>query len=119
VQEALVGTKEALVGMSDEAWAAAAAKRSKGLVHLLGIEEAEAGDTSIKGRLSIIAKLKAAKRAEIGRGQTGSWLYDVNRHLSICASLRKEYEALEEILDSGKPAASQRNRADNVIELRP
>ena len=86
-----MGTREKLVGISDEAWAAAAAKRSKGLVHLLGIEEREAGDTSIKGRLTIIAKLKAAKRAEIGRGQTGSWLYDVNRHLSICACLRKEY----------------------------
>ena len=91
-----MGTKEALVGMSDEAWAAAAEKRCKGLVHLLGIGEEEAGDTSIRGRLSIIAKLKAAKRAEIGRGQTGSWLYDVNRHLSICACLRREYEALEE-----------------------
>jgi hypothetical protein len=59
--------REALVGMSDEAWAAAAAKRCRGLVHLLGIEEREAGDTSIKGRLTIIAKLKAAKRAEIAR----------------------------------------------------
>jgi hypothetical protein len=114
-----VGTREAFVGISDEAWAAAAAKRSKGLVHLLGIEEREAGDTSIKGRLTIIAKLKAAKRAEIGRGQTGSWLYDVNRHLSICACLRKEYEALEDILDSNKPAPSHRMRANNVIELRP
>ena len=114
-----MGTREALVGMSDEAWAAAAEKRCKGLVHLLGIGEEEAGDTSIRGRLSIIAKLKAAKRAEIGRGQTGSWLYDVNRHLSICACLRREYEALEEILDGGRPLPSQRKRADNVIELRP
>ena len=77
-----MGTREALVGISDEAWAAAAAKRCKGLIHLLGIEEGEAGDTSIKGRLTVIGKLKAAKRAEIGRGQTGSWLYDVNRHLA-------------------------------------
>ena len=38
-----MGTREALVGISDEAWAAAAAKRCKGLVHLLGIEEREAG----------------------------------------------------------------------------
>ena len=114
-----MGAREALMGIRDEARAAAAAKRCKGLVHLLGIEEAEAGDTSIKGRLSIIAKLKAAKRAEIGRGQTGSWLYDVNRHLSICACLRKEYEALEDILDGNKPAPSQRTRANNVIELRP
>ena len=114
-----MGTREALVGISDEAWAAATAKRCKGLIYLLGIEEREAGDTSIKGRLTVIGKLKAAKRAEIGRGQTGSWLYDVNRHLSICACLRKEYEALEDILDSNKPAPSQWTRANNVIELRP
>jgi hypothetical protein len=111
--------QEALVGISDEAWAVAAEKRCKGLVHLLGIGDLEAGDTSIKGRLSIIAKLKAARRSEIARGQTGSWLYDVNRHLSICACLRREYEALEEILDGSNPAPSQRKRADNVIELRP
>ena len=107
------------MGISDEAWAVAAEKRCKGLVHLLGIGDLEAGDTSIKGRLSVIAKLKAAKRSEITRGQTGSWLYDVNRHLSICACLRREYEALEEILDCGYPAPIQRKRADNVIELRP
>ena len=107
------------MGIRDEAWAVAAEKRCKGLVHLLGIGDLEAGDTSIKGRLSIIAKLKAAKRSEISRGQTGSWLYDVNRHLSICACLRREYETLEEILDGSNPAPSQRKRADNVIELRP
>ena len=107
------------MGISDEAWAVAAEKRCKGLVHLLGIGDLEASDTSIKGRLTVIARLKAAKRSEITRGQTGSWLYDVNRHLSICACLRREYEALEEILDGGYPAPSQRKRADNVIELRP
>ncbi len=107
------------MGISDETWAVAAEKRCKGLVHLLGIGDLEAGDTSIKGRLSIITKLKAARRSEISRGQTGSWLYDVNRHLSICACLRREYEALEEILDGSNPAPSRRRHADNVIELRP
>ena len=107
------------MGISEKAWAVAAERRCKGLVHLLGIGDSEAGDTSIKGRLTIIAKLKAARRSEIARGQTGSWLYDVNRHLSICACLRKEYEALEEVLDGSMLAPSQRKRADNVIELRP
>ena len=53
------------MGISDKATTAAAEKRCKGLVQLLGIADLEAGDTSIKGRLSIIAKLKAAKRSEI------------------------------------------------------
>lgn len=102
-----------------DALAVAAERRCKGLVQLLGIGEREAADASIKGRLAIIAKLKAAKRSEIARGQTGSWLYDVNRHLTICAALRKEYEALEEILDGYKPAVIQRKRAGDAIELRP
>ncbi len=106
------------MSVTDEAAHAAREKRCKGLMALLGIGEAEAGDTTIKGRLVIIAKLKAAKRAEIARGHTGSWLYDVNRHLSICAVLRKEYEALGEILD-GKAAPPPQWRAGNVIELRP
>jgi len=86
-------------------------KRRKALTHLLGIGEAEASDTSLQGRLSIIAKLKAARRAEIARGQTGSWLYDVNRHLNICAFLRREYDALEETLagDEAHVSAPPRN----------
>ncbi len=107
------------MGSRNETLVAAAEKRCIGLVHLLGIEEEDARDTTIRGRLSIIAKLKAARRAEIARGQTGSWLYDVNRHLSICACLRKEYEALEEVLDGGRRVPSQRNLTANVIELRP
>jgi len=86
-------------------------KRTRGLARLLGIGEAEAGDTTITGRLFVIAKLKAAKRAEIERGKAGSWLYDVNRHLSICARLRKEYEALEDFLAAGEEALRHKRRA--------
>ncbi len=110
------------MGVRDEASNAAEEKRCKGLAQLLGIGEAEASDTSTKGRLSVIAKLKAAKRAEIARGQTGSWLYDVNRHLSICACLRKEYEALEDLLAKGEPALNRHRRAEHASEaerLRP
>jgi hypothetical protein len=85
-------------------------KRTRGLTQLLGVAEAEAGDTSITGRLTTIAQLKAAKRAEIERGKAGSWLYDVNRHLSICAWLRKEYEALEEFLAAGEAALRRKRR---------
>ncbi len=71
-----------------------AAMRSKQLALLLGVREAEAADRSLSGRLGIIAKLKAARRVEIARGRSGSWLYDVNRHLNLCAALRLEYESL-------------------------
>ncbi len=86
-------------------------RRSKNLGRLLGIHDREAADTSVSGRLSVIAKLKAAKRAEISRGQAGSWLYDVNRHLSICTYLRKEYEALEQFLAAGEAALRRKRRA--------
>jgi len=73
---------------------AARDRRCKELAQLLGIREAEAGDRGLSGRLKIIAKLKAARRVEIARGRSGSWLYDVNRHLNLCAALRQEYDAL-------------------------
>lgn len=71
-----------------------AAMRSKKLALLLGVRKTEAADRSLSGRLKIVAKLKAARRVEIARGRSGSWLYDVNRHLNLCAALRLEYESL-------------------------
>lgn len=68
--------------------------RSKELAALLGIREAQARDGSLAGRLKVIAKLKSARRVEIARGRSGSWLYDVNRHLNLCAALRQEYNSL-------------------------
>ena len=79
----------------------AAAIRRKELAQLLGIREAEAADRSLNGRLKIIGKLKAARRVEIARGRSGSWLYDVNRHLNLCTMLRLEYEALAEYFAEG------------------
>jgi hypothetical protein len=73
----------------------------KALAQLLGIREVEAADRSLCGRLKVIAKLKAARKVEITRGRTGSWLYDVNRHLNLCAALRQEYEALAEYFAEG------------------
>jgi hypothetical protein len=89
---------------------AARDRRRRNLAHILGIHEREAADTSVTGRLFIIAKLKEAKRVEISRGLAGSWLYDVNRHLSICAYLRKEYEALEQFLAAGEAALRRERR---------
>ena len=71
--------------------AGAAGARSKELAQLLGIREAQTADRSLSGRLKVIAKLKAARRVEIARGRSGSWLYDVNRHLNLCTALRLEY----------------------------
>jgi hypothetical protein len=75
------------------------------LARLLGIRETEAADKSLTGRLKIVAKLKAARKVEIARGRSGSWLYDVNRHLNLCTALRLEYESLAEYFAQG--AASE------------
>jgi hypothetical protein len=82
------------VALNHEKLALAGNKRCKELAQLLGISEVDTADRSLSGRLKIIAKLKAARRVEIARGRAGSWLYDVNRHLNLCAALRREYEAL-------------------------
>ena len=71
-----------------------AGAQRKELAQLLGIRETDVADRSLSGRLKIITKLKAARRVEIARGRSGSWLYDVNRHLNLCAALRLEYESL-------------------------
>jgi hypothetical protein len=73
---------------------AAQDKRGKMLAQLLGMHETEFDGLSLSGRLKVIAKLKAARRVEIARGRAGSWLYDLNRHLNLCAALRQEYQAV-------------------------
>jgi hypothetical protein len=80
--------------IDQEGAAASLHKRAKELAHLLGIQESEPADLSPSGRLKIVQRLKAARRVEIARGRAGSWLYDVNRHLNLCAALRQECEAL-------------------------
>ncbi len=84
-------------------------RRCKELMQLLGIREAEARDGTLSGRLKIIGKLKAARRVEIARGRAGSWLYDVNRHLNLCATLRQEYDALVQPEASSHPVCRTRS----------
>jgi hypothetical protein len=90
----------------------AAVVRRQELAQLLGIREAEAADRTLSGRLKILAKLKAARKVEIARGRSGSWLYDVNRHLNLCASLRLEYEALAEYFAQGATDAGSAPAGD-------
>jgi hypothetical protein len=66
----------------------------KGAHALLGIREAEAPDRSLAGQLKIVSKLKASRREEIRRCRAEPCLYEVNRHLNLCAALRQEYQAL-------------------------
>ncbi len=93
--------------------------RTRAVAQLLGIPYDEAADRSLQGRLNLIARLKAARATEIGRGKAGSWLYDVNRHLNICASLRAEYEALTEALSANAgPSLHDRSLDLSPLEQR-
>jgi hypothetical protein len=78
----------------------AVTKRAEMLGQLLGISLQNASDTSLKGRLAVISSLRTARLAEVKRGQDGSWLYDLNRHFTICQLLREEYESLADSLDA-------------------
>ena len=77
-------------------------RRAGDLAQLLGVADAEAEDGTIAGRVNLIRKLAAARRIEIQRGKSGSWLYDVNRHLNLTKSLRREKAALLDLM-SGRP----------------
>jgi hypothetical protein len=98
--------------------ARAAGVQRKELAQLLGIRETDAADRSLSGRLKIITKLKAARRVEIARGRSGSWLYDVNRHLNLCAALRLEYESLAAYF-AGNSGEDRPEPADASAGARP
>jgi hypothetical protein len=83
------------------------------LGQLLGIPDVEAEDYSLSGRMLIITKLKAARNREIERGQSGSWLYDISRHLSLCAALRMECETFAGFLSELKQAELAGRRGDS------
>lgn len=97
----------------------AAGARRRELAQLLGIREAEAAERSLSGRLKIIAKLKAARQVEIARGRAGSWLYDVNRHLNLCAALRQESESLTAYFAENGRADRQPEPADAHAAIGP
>jgi hypothetical protein len=96
-------------------------RRARDLAHLIGIHDSLAQDFSLEARLAIITKLKAAIKAEIGRGKSGSWLYDINRHMTLCAALRIEYEALSAALiadQHGEGAVSPAPRDGKALPVR-
>jgi Flp pilus assembly protein CpaB len=42
-----------------------------------------------EARAEILARAISAKKVEIFRGQTGNWLYDVNRHINLCLAIEE------------------------------
>lgn len=80
--------------------------RGTDLPKLVGLWPHEIADTTLKGRARLIAKLKAALRAERLRGLSGHWAYDLARHYQLLAAYKYEVAALAEISNGKKHRAA-------------
>jgi hypothetical protein len=68
------------------------------LARLLGIRldlALRAVSGNPEARAEILARAISAKKVEVFRGSTGSWLYDVNRHLNLCLAIEEYKERTE------------------------
>lgn len=74
--------------------AGAAYDRERDLPRLVMIWPAELHDTSVAGRLHVVALINRALRNERRRGLAGSWSYDLGRHRALVIAARAEREAL-------------------------
>jgi hypothetical protein len=90
---------------------------AKELSSYIGVPLDEASSPTLDGRIAIIKKLCAAKETEVERGRNGHWLYDMNRHLNLCASLSLEYEALSKYLAENHMAAHHHGVLEVVEQI--
>lgn len=65
-------------------------RRAVDLPKLIGLWLHEIEDRSPAGRAWLIARLRAALRAERQRGLAGRWTYDLARHTQLLAAYRAE-----------------------------
>lgn len=65
-------------------------RRAVDLPKLIALWPHEIEDRSAAGRARLLAKLKAALRAERLRGLAGHWTYDLARHAQLLAAYRAE-----------------------------
>lgn len=76
-------------------------ERVRDLPSLIPLWPSEVADTSLEGRLKLMAALRKALRAERLRGLQGHWSYDLARHRALLAAYRQETK---------EAAAAHRNR---------
>jgi hypothetical protein len=69
--------------------------RARDLPRLLALWPAELVDTSRAARSRVVARLRAALRAERRRGVGGHWTYDLMRHAQLIAAYRYEVSELD------------------------
>ncbi len=76
-------------------------RRTRDLPRLIALWPRELGDESAAGREKILAKLRAALRAERLRGRAGHWTYDLVQHAQLIAA----YNAEKRERDKTRPPA--------------
>jgi hypothetical protein len=64
------------------------------LIELLGIARLKALSQDFDTRLEFVTKLRLALKNERARGKSGSFYYDVNRHINLIVALRNELAGL-------------------------
>ena len=84
------------------AGAPAAYCRARDLPRLLAMWPHEVEDLTPAGHVRLVAKLRAALRAERRRGLSGHWTYDLARHRQLLAAYRAE----QALLSSAHSAAA-------------
>ena len=67
--------------------------RVSDLPRLVPVWPVEIADSSYRGRLAMLAKLRRALRSERQRGATGHWSYDLVRHAALRTAYRAEIAA--------------------------
>ena len=86
--------RQPYVRASRSSEAGAAYCRARDLPRLLAIWPHEIEDLSPAARVRLVAKLRAALRAERRRGLSGHWTYDLARHRQLLAAYRAEHALL-------------------------
>lgn len=69
--------------------------RARDLPRLLALWPDEIKDLSPAAHVRLVAKLRAALRAERRRGLSGHWTYDLARHRQLLAAYRAEHALLD------------------------
>lgn len=69
--------------------------RGRDLPRLLALWPREIDDPSPEAHVRVVAKLRAALRAERRRGLGGHWTYDLARHRQLLVAYRAELAQLE------------------------
>jgi len=77
------------------------------LAKLLGIRYQVAADQSRAGRIALLEQIGEALKTERMRSVNKSWLYDVNRHVSLASAFVTELARIDRMQDEALAAMAR------------